>query len=205
MWWFLDYQGDSHWTDDQTTARLLVSKHCEFTRNGRTSWESVYIVMETELTSYQVHVPKTEKTYCKKCNKHTEHKVTQYKAGKASLRPQGRSWVLRVIRRKASIRYEAEGLWRSDKAHFPQEGACGEFSLRVGEADKETGSPSWMQGVQGEDPETSEEMQDSWNWREEEQGCSGLLSISMPFLWIILLKDFSVCVKSKYFDKWPNF
>ena len=51
----------------------------------------MYIVMETELTSYQVHVPKTEKTYCKKCNKHTEHKVTQYKAGKASLRPQGRS------------------------------------------------------------------------------------------------------------------
>ncbi|CBK19894.2 uncharacterized protein [Blastocystis hominis] len=38
----------------------------------------------------RVHVPKTEKTYCKKCNKHTEHKVTQYKAGKASLRPQGK-------------------------------------------------------------------------------------------------------------------
>ena len=126
---FLDYQGDSHWTDDQTTARSLVSKHCEFTRNGRTSWESVYIAMETELTSYQVHVPKTEKTYCKKCNKHTEHKVTQYKAGKASLRPQGRSCVLRVIRRKASIRYEAEGLWRSDQAHFPQEGACCRFCV----------------------------------------------------------------------------
>lgn len=33
-----------------------------------------------------VNVPKERKTYCKgkKCNKHTLHKVTQYKAGKAS-------------------------------------------------------------------------------------------------------------------------
>ena len=33
-----------------------------------------------------VNVPKERKTYCKgkKCGKHTLHKVTQYKAGKAS-------------------------------------------------------------------------------------------------------------------------
>ena len=33
-----------------------------------------------------VNVPKERKTYCKgkKCNKHTLHKVTQYKSGKAS-------------------------------------------------------------------------------------------------------------------------
>jgi ribosomal protein L44E len=33
-----------------------------------------------------VNVPKERRTYCKgkKCNKHTLHKVTQYKAGKAS-------------------------------------------------------------------------------------------------------------------------
>jgi ribosomal protein L44E len=33
-----------------------------------------------------VNVPKERKTYCKgkKCQKHTLHKVTQYKAGKAS-------------------------------------------------------------------------------------------------------------------------
>lgn len=33
-----------------------------------------------------VNVPKERKTYCKgpKCGKHTVHKVTQYKAGKAS-------------------------------------------------------------------------------------------------------------------------
>ncbi|KAG6359576.1 hypothetical protein INS49_013097 [Diaporthe citri] len=34
-----------------------------------------------------VNIPKTRKTYCKgkDCKKHTLHKVTQYKAGKASL------------------------------------------------------------------------------------------------------------------------
>ena len=39
-----------------------------------------------------VNVPKTRKTFCKgkKCRKHTLHKVTQYKAGKASLYAQGK-------------------------------------------------------------------------------------------------------------------
>ncbi|EWG93750.1 Rpl42ap [Saccharomyces cerevisiae R103] len=39
-----------------------------------------------------VNVPKTRKTYCKgkTCRKHTQHKVTQYKAGKASLFAQGK-------------------------------------------------------------------------------------------------------------------
>ncbi|XP_025099610.1 60S ribosomal protein L44 [Pomacea canaliculata] len=39
-----------------------------------------------------VNVPKTRKTFCKgkKCKKHTLHKVTQYKAGKASLYAQGK-------------------------------------------------------------------------------------------------------------------
>ncbi len=34
----------------------------------------------------QVNVPKTRRTYCKgkDCKKHTQHKVTQYKAGKVS-------------------------------------------------------------------------------------------------------------------------
>ncbi|QOU21902.1 40s ribosomal protein L44e [Brettanomyces bruxellensis] len=38
------------------------------------------------------NVPKTRKTYCKskKCRKHTQHRVTQYKAGKASLYAQGK-------------------------------------------------------------------------------------------------------------------
>ncbi|KAI9889868.1 MAG: 40s ribosomal protein L44e [Vezdaea aestivalis] len=39
-----------------------------------------------------VNVPKTRRTYCKgkECKKHTVHKVTQYKAGKASLYAQGK-------------------------------------------------------------------------------------------------------------------
>ncbi|KAL4918146.1 RNA ligase/cyclic nucleotide phosphodiesterase [Aspergillus aurantiobrunneus] len=39
-----------------------------------------------------VNVPKTRKTFCKgkECHKHTQHKVTQYKAGKASLFAQGK-------------------------------------------------------------------------------------------------------------------
>ena len=44
------------------------------------------------LISKTVNVPKTRKTYCKgkNCRKHTQHKVTQYKAGKASLFAQGK-------------------------------------------------------------------------------------------------------------------
>ena len=40
----------------------------------------------------QVNVPKTKKAYCKgkECRKHTTHKVTQYKTGKASLYAQGK-------------------------------------------------------------------------------------------------------------------
>ena|SRR6218665_888964 len=38
-----------------------------------------------------VNVPKVRKTYCSgKCNKHTAHKVTQYKKGKESKFAQGR-------------------------------------------------------------------------------------------------------------------
>ena len=39
-----------------------------------------------------VNVPKTRRTFCKgkKCRKHTQHKVTQYKAGKALNFAQGK-------------------------------------------------------------------------------------------------------------------
>lgn len=36
-----------------------------------------------------MNVPKTRRTYCKKCGKHQPHKVTQYKKGKDSLYAQG--------------------------------------------------------------------------------------------------------------------
>ncbi|KAM6427292.1 large ribosomal subunit protein eL42 isoform 1-T1 [Liasis olivaceus] len=38
----------------------------------------------------EVNVPKTRRTYCKKCGKHQPHKVTQYKKGKESLYAQGK-------------------------------------------------------------------------------------------------------------------
>mmetsp|Transcript_20917 Transcript_20917/g.35613 ORF Transcript_20917/g.35613 Transcript_20917/m.35613 type:complete len:107 (+) Transcript_20917:19-339(+) len=39
-----------------------------------------------------VNIPKVRNTFCKgrKCGKHQKHKVTQYKAGKASLYAQGK-------------------------------------------------------------------------------------------------------------------
>ncbi|KAL4725401.1 40s ribosomal protein L44e [Fusarium chlamydosporum] len=49
-----------------------------------TRWLTLWIL--------QVNIPKTRNTYCKgkECRKHTQHKVTQYKAGKASLFAQGK-------------------------------------------------------------------------------------------------------------------
>lgn len=40
--------------------------------------------MLTQFSHHQVNIPKTRKTFCKgkECRKHTQHKVTQYKAGK---------------------------------------------------------------------------------------------------------------------------
>lgn len=51
---------------------------------------SKYTVVLTQIL--QVNVPKTRRTYCKgrQCKKHTQHRVTQYKAGKASLFAQGK-------------------------------------------------------------------------------------------------------------------
>ncbi|XP_032501888.1 60S ribosomal protein L36a-like [Phocoena sinus] len=37
-----------------------------------------------------VNVPKTRRTFCKKCGKHQPHEVTQYKKGKDSLYAQGK-------------------------------------------------------------------------------------------------------------------
>ena len=37
-----------------------------------------------------VHIPKTIRTFCAKLKKHTTHKVSQYKTGKASTTAQGK-------------------------------------------------------------------------------------------------------------------
>merc|ERR1712170_74749 len=46
--------------------------------------------MGPPLKAAMVNVPKQRNTHCKRCNKHTLHKVTQYKTGKASLFAQGK-------------------------------------------------------------------------------------------------------------------
>uniref|UniRef100_A0A8C6DHY8 60S ribosomal protein L36a n=1 Tax=Moschus moschiferus TaxID=68415 RepID=A0A8C6DHY8_MOSMO len=45
---------------------------------------------EDTSTAKMVNVPKTRRTFCKKCGKHQPHKVTQYKKGKDSLYAQGK-------------------------------------------------------------------------------------------------------------------
>lgn len=91
-------------------------------------------------------MPKTKKAYCKgkECKKHTLHKVTQYKTGKASLYAQGERGVLlgrlpdpgldAVLDekplnhslpspyRKEALRPQAVRLRWSDQACLPQEG-----------------------------------------------------------------------------------
>ncbi|XP_014201455.1 large ribosomal subunit protein eL42-like [Pan paniscus] len=37
-----------------------------------------------------VNIPKTRRTFCKKCGKHQPHKVTKYKKSKDSLNAQGK-------------------------------------------------------------------------------------------------------------------
>merc|ERR1711887_221560 len=51
----------------------------------------ISIVYHNHFGSFKmVNVPKTRKTFSKSVNKHTTFKVTQYKAGKASLYAQGK-------------------------------------------------------------------------------------------------------------------
>ena len=80
-----------------------------------------------------VNVPKERKTFCKgkKCGKHTLHKVTQYKAGKASNFAQVSDTVHIFTQMffpkffaigKAKIRCQANGFRWTDKANLPQKG-----------------------------------------------------------------------------------
>ncbi|KAM0198158.1 hypothetical protein ACHAPA_007256 [Fusarium lateritium] len=66
--------------------------------NDSTWRDLIEVLTHSSITSWltrwipQVNIPKTRNTYCKgkECRKHTQHKVTQYKAGKASLFAQGK-------------------------------------------------------------------------------------------------------------------
>merc|ERR1711959_281553 len=63
--------------------------------------------MGRERQCRMVTVPKAKRTYCngKKCKKHTMHKVTQYKTGKASLYAQGK----RRYDRRSQEAHHAQG------------------------------------------------------------------------------------------------
>ncbi|XP_006864691.1 PREDICTED: 60S ribosomal protein L36a-like [Chrysochloris asiatica] len=57
---------------------------------NRTSQEALYATDCCWPPANRVNVPKTCRTFCRKCGKQQPHKVTQYKKGKDSLYAQGK-------------------------------------------------------------------------------------------------------------------
>ncbi|KAF3041193.1 40s ribosomal protein L44e [Didymella keratinophila] len=83
---------DEYDRSERTQLETRTAAGCRTQLKGWTNkkdWESCR--MRVRRMS-RVNVPKTRRTYCKgkDCKKHTQHKVTQYKAGKASLFAQGK-------------------------------------------------------------------------------------------------------------------
>ncbi|XP_033044010.1 60S ribosomal protein L36a-like [Trachypithecus francoisi] len=73
-----------------TSASLfpfLLGESCA-TRGCRTPF--LVFIIDNSPAAKMVNVPKTRRTFCKKCGKHQPHKVTQYKKGKDSLYAQGK-------------------------------------------------------------------------------------------------------------------
>ena len=113
------------------SGRLVPPEICKFGSQGHDGGRGYGSSSgELRLTRVpQVNVPKTRRTYCKgkDCRKHTQHKVTQYKAGKVQ-----RTALLSdlhltrtgvaVRARKASLRSQTIRLWWSNEARVPQEG-----------------------------------------------------------------------------------
>ncbi|XP_059178465.1 large ribosomal subunit protein eL42-like [Physella acuta] len=56
-----------------------------------------------------VNIPKNRRTHCKKCKKHTEHKTTQYKRGKESVKVQGKR---RYDRKQAGFKGQTRPILR---------------------------------------------------------------------------------------------
>ena len=71
-----------HVSDTRSCCRHFLSAHTDHIIATRTC--------ALILLRLQVNIPKTRRTYCKgkDCKKHTQHKVTQYKAGKVRQQPQ---------------------------------------------------------------------------------------------------------------------
>lgn len=80
--------------DDQepTASVLFESPHQERVVLCLLSF-SIWPNRNQKKKNKMVNIPKQRKTFCpsKKCKKHTLHKVSQYKVGKASLYAQGKS------------------------------------------------------------------------------------------------------------------
>uniref|UniRef100_A0A8D2NJ66 60S ribosomal protein L36a n=1 Tax=Zosterops lateralis melanops TaxID=1220523 RepID=A0A8D2NJ66_ZOSLA len=66
-----------------------------------------------------VNVPKTRRTYCKKCGKHQPHKVTQYKKGKDSLYAQGKR---RYDRKQSGYGGQTKPIFRKKVSERGREG-----------------------------------------------------------------------------------
>lgn len=77
-------------------ARQPWPEICKLAKNNERDIDSArpsnLTTSRSDPAAKMVNVPKTRKTFCKgrECGKHTLHKVTQYKAGKASAFAQGK-------------------------------------------------------------------------------------------------------------------
>jgi len=121
-----------------------------------------------------VNVPKERKTFCKgkKCGKHTLHKVTQYKAGKASNFAQGKRrydskqmgfggqtkpvfhkkvrWLLMLLELLQASAAAVDGSRTTNVSHLPPPSPP--LFLRWAGEDHEENHPTpRVQGVQGEE------------------------------------------------------
>uniref|UniRef100_A0A3Q2DRK3 60S ribosomal protein L36a n=1 Tax=Cyprinodon variegatus TaxID=28743 RepID=A0A3Q2DRK3_CYPVA len=67
-----------------------VWRFCIRNRNAKFTCYLLILALHFFFQNCLVNVPKTRRTYCKKCKKHQPHKVTQYKKGKDSLYAQGK-------------------------------------------------------------------------------------------------------------------
>lgn len=126
-----------------------------------------------------VNVPKERKTFCKstKCKKHTVHKVTQYKAGKASNFAQGRRRYDRkqqgfggqtkpVFKKKVRVDLQLSAVMLHE--HSGTSPVTIFITRRAGQDHQEGYPASGVQRVQVQDAAPSQAMQEVRNRRPQE-------------------------------------
>ncbi|OWK09729.1 hypothetical protein Celaphus_00006312, partial [Cervus elaphus hippelaphus] len=96
-WRFPDTSGDArpslpatYWSAALPLRPSSYFRHVPPFPVRREQSEAGTLHREDTSTAKMVNVPKTRRTFCKKCGKHQPHKVTQYKKGKDSLYAQGK-------------------------------------------------------------------------------------------------------------------